>query len=498
VYNSVKMLSERGFSQRSIARKLGVNRRTVSKLLRHDETSFLEHISRGVLKESGFAIADDFIREILEECEDIRSSNLYHQIREKYPQITLKERAFRRYMQKHRKRFIKQPRLQRYFEPVTDWKQGKTMQVDPGEYSINLTSSSTMKIYFVCFVLCRSRQMFISYSTRPYDTEAFIHAHHEAFAYFKGVCESIVYDQTKLVVIREDYREVILNDRFHRFSLDLGFKPEICRGYDPQSKGMVEKSIDYVKKSFLHGRKFTGIEDVRSKSRSWLDKIANARVHKTTNEIPAEAMNEELPFLKSYPAHQYLREERMVDKVGLINYRGRSYSVPYDYQRKKVSIYQEDNVLSVYGFQSTEIIARWDLTFYKSKINKNSNHYRDYTKTLEEERSKTIEQFRAASISSIEHLLTLIERDNKKHIRDQYKGLRRLLSRFGKDLWLDSFDTMVKLPIVSCMHMEAFLKAKSKHSKANKLDNELLGISVEQNRFRSIDYYERLLPGGQQ
>jgi len=451
-----------------------------------------------VPKESGFALADAFIREVLEEYEDIRSSNLYHQIREKYPQITLKERAFRRYMQKHRQRFIKQTGSQRYFEPVTDWEPGKTMQVDPGEYNITLTSGSTMKIYFVCFVMCRSRQMFISYSTRPYDTEAFIYAHHEAFAFFKGVCESIVYDQTKLVVIREDYREVILNDRFHCFALQLGFKPEICRGYDPQSKGMVEKSIDYVKKSFLHGRKFTGIEDVRSKSRSWLDKIANARIHKTTNEIPAEAMQEELPYLKSYPAHQYLREERMVDKVGLINYRGRSYSVPYLYQGKRVSIYQEANILNVYAFQSREIIARWDLTLYKSKINKNSNHYRDYSITLEDEKAKTMEQFRAVSISSIEHLLTLIERDNKKYIRDQYKGLRRLLNRFGKDLWLDSIDAMITLPIVSCMHLEAFLKAKSKHNRANKSDHDLLNLSIEQNRFRSIDYYERLLPGGQQ
>lgn len=113
---------------------------------------------------------------------------------------------------------------------------------------------------------------------------------------------------------------------------------------------------------------------------------------------------------------------------------------------------------------------------------------REYSIILEEERSKTIEQFRTASISSIEDILTLIERDNKKYIRDQYKGLRRLLNRFGTDLWLDSIDAMLTLPIVSCMHLEAFLKAKSKYSKANKVDNALLSLSVEQNRFRSIDY----------
>ena len=72
------------------------------------------------------------------------------------------------------------------------------MQVNIGEYNITPTGGSTMKIYF---------------------------------AYFKGVCESIVYDQTKLVVIREDYREVILNDRFYRFALQLRFKP----GNSPQT-----------------------------------------------------------------------------------------------------------------------------------------------------------------------------------------------------------------------------------------------------------------------
>lgn len=498
MYNSVKKLSEKGWSQRRIARELGINRRTVSKLLRQDEATFLERISRGVPKASGFSVAEDFIREVLGKCEDIRSSNLYHQIREKYPQITLKERAFRRYMQKHRTRFIKQTESQRYFEPVTYWEPGKTMQVDPGEYNVDLASGSKMKLYFVCFVMCRSRQMFVSYSTRPYDTDAFIIAHHEAFSYFKGVSESIVYDQTKLVVIREDYREAILNDRFHRFALQIGFKPEICKGHDPQSKGMVEKSIDYLKKSFLHGRQFAGIEDVRSKSRTWLDEVANARVHKTTNEIPAEAIEEELHFLKPYPAHKYLREERMVDKVGLINYRGRSYSVPFMYQGKRVNIYKDDNVLNVYAFQSTEIIARWDLSLYKSKINKNSNHYRDYSVTLEEERVKTIEQFRTASITPIEHLLALIERDNKKYVRDQYKGLRRLFNRFGKDLWLDSIDAMLILPVVSCMHIEALLKVKSKHRSESKRNDDSPNPSIEQNHFRSIEYYERLLPGGQQ
>ena len=66
-------------------------------------------------------------------------------------------------------------------------------------------------VYFVVFVLSLSRLMHLSYSLKPINTSDFICMHDAAFRYFGGQPEELVYDQTKLVVINEKYRELALN-----------------------------------------------------------------------------------------------------------------------------------------------------------------------------------------------------------------------------------------------------------------------------------------------
>ena len=61
------------------------------------------------------------------------------------------------------------------------------MQVDMGEKSIVMSDQSRMKVYFVSFVLCYSRMMYIHYSTRAYNTDLFMAAHLAAFHYFGGI-----------------------------------------------------------------------------------------------------------------------------------------------------------------------------------------------------------------------------------------------------------------------------------------------------------------------
>src|SRR3546814_18934328 len=62
-----------------------------------------------------------------------------------------------------------------------------------------------------------------------------------------GTPEECVYDQTKLVVLSEQYRELTVNQRFHEFATTAGFRLYACEGYDPESKGKVEAGVKYVK-----------------------------------------------------------------------------------------------------------------------------------------------------------------------------------------------------------------------------------------------------------
>jgi len=90
--------------------------------------------------------------------------------------------------------------------------------------------------------------------------------------------------------------------RFHSGFLDYaghaGFVPRLCRPYRAKTKGKVDRFIRYLKESFwvpfASGLKQAGLrpdKDVANAAVArWLREIANARVHGTTGEVPAERL----------------------------------------------------------------------------------------------------------------------------------------------------------------------------------------------------------------
>src|SRR5690606_3113039 len=135
--------------------------------------------------------------------------------------------------------------------------------------------------------------------------------------------EECVYDQTKLVVINEQYRELILNQRFHEYATTAGFRTHACEGYDPESKGKVEAGVKYVKQDCLYGEVFRDQEHVRQYVQDWVESVANVRIHGTTGEPPRERFErDEREHLEAYlsPAcvQAVARETRRADKGKVI------------------------------------------------------------------------------------------------------------------------------------------------------------------------------------
>ena len=141
-------------------------------------------------------------------------------------------------------------------------------------------------MHFVVFVLSYSRLMYVGLSPRPIDTATFIRLHDAAFRYFGGRPEECVYDQTRLVVLHEQYRELDLNPAFAAYATAAGFRIYACEGYDPESKGRVEAGVKYVKGNALAGEVFDDRDHLEAHVRQWLDGVANVRQHGTTGEAP--------------------------------------------------------------------------------------------------------------------------------------------------------------------------------------------------------------------
>jgi hypothetical protein len=63
--------------------------------------------------------------------------------------------------------------------------------------------------------------------------------------------------------------------------------------------------VGYVRKGFFYGRTFINDEDLNHQARSWIDSIANVRIHGTLKERPIDRFKEEQELLGPLASRPY-------------------------------------------------------------------------------------------------------------------------------------------------------------------------------------------------
>ncbi|MGI6707392.1 MAG: hypothetical protein ACOX6S_14580 [Clostridia bacterium] len=66
-----------------------------------------------------------------------------------------------------------------------------------------------MKLLVMCFVLFHSRIKYCEWLDRPFTTTDIIRIHENAFDFFGGVSEEMVYDQDHSILVSEDHGDLI-------------------------------------------------------------------------------------------------------------------------------------------------------------------------------------------------------------------------------------------------------------------------------------------------
>lgn len=248
-------------------------------------------------------------------------------------------------------------------------------QVDWGffeNYKV-LENGEYKKLYCFLMVLGYSRMRYIEFVT-DMSTTTLIKCHINAFRYFGGYPEEILYDNMKQVVIKRMMKqsESELNKQFEDFAGFYGYKPVLCRPYRGQTKGKVERTVRYVRENFMVGIQYHSLADLNSQAHAWCNKI-NAKVHGTTNERPIDR----LPAEKLMPlTREYILDKinlRRVEKDCLISYAGSKYSVPAEYVGRDVTVIVLDHMLAAY-FEGRQI-ALHKLSYSKNTLNVNKEHY---------------------------------------------------------------------------------------------------------------------------
>src|SRR5664280_433246 len=161
-------------------------------------------------------------------------------------------------------------------------KPGIQAQVDWGELGTIEVDGKLKKLFCFNMILGYSRMRCVEF-TLSMDTPTLIQCHLNAFEYFGGYTQEILYDNMKQVVIKRALKvsDSEWNSQYEDFFRHYGFIPRLCRPYRPQTKGKIENTVGYVKRDFFLGRRFTSLEDLNAQVHKWLERV-NSTVHGTT------------------------------------------------------------------------------------------------------------------------------------------------------------------------------------------------------------------------
>ena len=324
----IKQLHRDGHSVRAIARLTGHTRRTVDKVLQEqcplpfeapDRRSCLDEFKAYVKERHG-----NFDLSAVRLLEEIRPMG-----------YTGSLRTLRRYVRELEIATQGASRATVRFETAP----GRQAQVDWADCGSFVDAQGVeIPLYAFVFVLGFSRMMFVCF-TASMDLPVLMRCHVRAFEYFGGVPKSILYDNMGQVRLPHSKQ---LHPHFVDFATHYGYSVKTHRVRRPRTKGKCERMVFYIKDNFLNGRAFVDHADVEAQAMSWLDTVANVRVHETTKEPPVVLMAQEKEHLTAFgsviPYRICERVARKVDFEGFVVFDRSRYSVDPEHVGKTVSV----------------------------------------------------------------------------------------------------------------------------------------------------------------
>jgi transposase len=213
---------------------------------------------------------------------------------------------------------------------------GSEGQVDFGYAGrmIDPRTGAARKTWVFVLVLSWSRHL---YAELVFDqrVETWLLCHVHAFASFGGVPARIVPDNLKAAIVRASFGGDPLAQRAYReCAQHYDFLIDPTRPRTPEHKGKVEQGgVHYVSRQFLAGRDPEPIDDLNRRLRHWSTETAGQRIHGTTKERPLDRFERvERAALLPLPRTQYdpaTWKQATVYRDCYVTFEGSYYSIPH-------------------------------------------------------------------------------------------------------------------------------------------------------------------------
>lgn len=407
LYLKIRELREKKLKNAQIAAELKISRPTVYKYLEMEFEEVRDYLSISYRKPKKLDQYRDWIVAWLEEYPHLSAAQIKDWLLERYPNISVGDSTVRLYVREVREVYqIEKKAYVRQYEAIIEQPMGKQIQVDWGMTKQKTTEKKEMKLYFIAFVLAHSRFKYMEWQDRPFTTKDTIRCHENAFGYFGGRSGEIVYDQDNLIAVSENAGDLILTSEFQAYVRDRQFRVHLCRKADPESKGMIENVVKFIKGNFADSRVYKDIEDWNYRAFQWLERTGNFNVHNNTKKRPAEVFLVEkqrlIPVspLLSVESNHINSITRNVCKDNTIRFESNRYSLPLGTygSTKNNQVYLEiigsyPSTLIIRTSIDGENIAEHQISNEKGKLIKNLSRSRDRSKGIEEMKQVIITSF---------------------------------------------------------------------------------------------------------
>ncbi len=233
------------------------------------------------------------------------------------------------------------------------WTPGDMLVFDWGEIG---------PLFVFCAVMAWSRVRFVCFADNL-GAEATMTALARCFEYLGAVPKTALTDRMGCLKGDTVAGLVIPTPAYVRFATHYGFRPDFCEGADPESKGLVENLVGYVKSDLMIPEELsvTDLAGANDKGLAWSDEV-NAVVHSEICAIPAERLVKELEVMGTLPQLRATIGKlvvRKVDRLSCVRFGSARYSVPTIHIGRQVELVAQDAKILIIFLG--EIVAEHDL-----------------------------------------------------------------------------------------------------------------------------------------
>lgn len=190
-------------------------------------------------------------------------------------------------------------------------------------------------------------------------TDNFIRCLENAFQHFGGVPRTLVIDNLKAAVTKADWFEPELNPKLQAFAEHCGTVILPTKPYTPRHKGKVERGVDYVQENGLKGRTFDSMAAQNRLLAEWETTVADTRIHGTTRQQVGKLFEQiEKPALLPLPATRFpcfQEGQRVVNRDGHVEVAHAYYSVPPEHGGRRVWVRWDSHVVRIFDQRLVQI-----------------------------------------------------------------------------------------------------------------------------------------------